>query len=112
MNGKPGPTAYLVVGELNGTPVKVTLNADSRPEQVEVRYRDRVITAAYSGYGDLNEKDLKADIFFPARIVQTVDGQTVLDLTIEKTEHVQSLRAHAGPRERSEVSRSLMFLPA
>jgi hypothetical protein len=84
-NAQPAPTAHLVVGELNGTAVKVTLNADSRPEQVEVRHRNRVLTTTYSGYGDLNEKDLKADIFFSARIVQTVDGQTVLDLTIQKT---------------------------
>ena len=84
-NAAAGPTSYLVVGELNGTPVKVTLDAESRPEQVEVRHRNRVLTTTYSGYGDLNEKDLKADIFFPARIVQTADGQGVLDLRIEKT---------------------------
>ena len=84
-NATAGPTSYLVVGELNGTPVKVTLDAESRPEQVEVRHRNRVLTTTYSGYGDLNEKDLKADIFFPARIVQTADGQDVLDLRIEKT---------------------------
>ena len=82
---KPGRTANLVVGELNGIPIKVTLNADYRPERVEVRYRDRVITTTYSNYADLNEKDYRADIFFPARIVQTVDGQEVLNLTIEKT---------------------------
>lgn len=85
-NAEAGPTSYLVVGELNGTPVKLTLNAEYRPEQVEVRHRNRVLTTTYSGYGDLNEKDLKADIFFPARIVQTADGQTVLDLKIEKTQ--------------------------
>jgi len=84
-NAAAGPTSYLVVGDLNGTPVKVTLDAQSRPEQVEVRHRNRVLTTTYSGYGDLNEKDLKADIFFPARIVQTADGQPVLDLRIEKT---------------------------
>jgi hypothetical protein len=82
---QPGQTANVVVGELNGAPVKVTLNAEYRPERVEVRYRDRVITTTYSEYGDLNEKDYKADVFFPARIVQTVDGQTVLDLAIQKT---------------------------
>ena len=82
---QPGQTANLVVGELNGTPLKVTLNAEYRPERVEVRYRDRVMTTTYSDYGDLNEKDYKADVFFPAHIVQTVDGQTVLDLTIQKT---------------------------
>lgn len=82
---KPEQTANLVVGELNGAPVTLTLNAEYRPERVDVRHRDRVITTTYSEYGDLNEKDYKADVFFPARIVQTVDGQTVLDLTIQKT---------------------------
>lgn len=82
---QPGQTANLVVGDLNGAPMKVTLNAESRPERVEVRYRDRVIVTTYSEYGDLNEPDYKADVFFPARIMQTVNGQTVLDLTIQKT---------------------------
>ena len=82
---QPGQTANVVVGELNGALVKVTLNAEHRPERVELRYRDRVMTTTYSEYGDLNEKDYKADVFFPARIVQTVDGQAVLDLTIQKT---------------------------
>jgi hypothetical protein len=85
VNSQPGQTVNMIVGALNGTPIKATLDADYRPARVEVRYRDRVIVTTYSNYGDLNEKDLQADIFFPARIVQTVDGQTVLDLTIEKT---------------------------
>lgn len=85
ISAPPGETVNMVVGELNGTPVKVTLNADYRPERVEVRYGGRVFTTTYSGYGDLNEPDLKADIFFPARIVRTVDGQPVLDLTVQKT---------------------------
>lgn len=85
VNSTPGQTVNMIVGALNGTPIKATLDADYRPARVEVRYRDRVIVTTYSNYGDLNEKDLQADIFFPARIVQTVDGQTVLDLTIEKT---------------------------
>ena len=85
INAAPGETVNMVVGDLNGTPVKVTLNTDYRPERVEVRYGGRIFTTTYSGYADLNEKDLKADIFFPARIVRAVDGQPVLDLTIQKT---------------------------
>lgn len=85
VNGPPGQAVNMVVGELNGTPVKVTLNRDHRPERVEVRFRDRVYVTTYSGYADLNEKDYQADIFLPARVVQTVDGQNVLDLTIEKS---------------------------
>jgi hypothetical protein len=36
-----------------------------------------MFVTTYSNYGDLNESDYKADIYFPARIVQTVDGQNV-----------------------------------
>jgi hypothetical protein len=82
---QPGPTANLVVGDLNGAPVKVMLDAAYRPERIEVQYRGRLVATTYSKYGDLNEQDYKADVFFPARIVQTVDGQTVLDLAIQKT---------------------------
>jgi PHD/YefM family antitoxin component YafN of YafNO toxin-antitoxin module len=85
VNGNPGQTVNMVVGELNGAPVKVTLNGDRRPVRVEVRYRDRVYVTTYSDYGDLNEADYKADIFLPAHVLQTVDGQTVLDLTIQKS---------------------------
>jgi hypothetical protein len=85
VNSKPGQAVNMVVGELAGTPVKVTLDADSRPARVEVRHRNRAFVWSYSNYGDLNESDYKADIYFPARIVQTVDGQTVLDLKVEKT---------------------------
>ena len=85
VNSKPGQAVNMVVGELAGTPVKVTLDANNRPARVEVRHRDRAFVWTYSNYGDLNESDYKADIYFPARIVQTVDGQPVLDLTVEKT---------------------------
>lgn len=85
VNGKPEQTSYLVVGELAGTPVKVTLDANSRPARVELRFRDRLYVTTFSNYGDLNEADYRADIFVPARVVRMVDGQTVLDLTIEKT---------------------------
>ena len=85
VNGKPEQTSYLVVGELAGTPVKVTLDAMSRPARVELRFRDRLHVTTFSNYGDLNESDYRADIFVPARVVRTVDGQTVLDLTIDKT---------------------------
>ena len=84
-NGKPGNTSYLVVGALEGTPVKVTLNERYQPARVEVRYNNRLYVTNYSEYADLNESDYKADIFMPRRVVQTVDGETVLDLTIQKT---------------------------
>jgi hypothetical protein len=84
-NGKPEQTVNMVVGELNGTPLKVVLDSNSRPARVEVRFRDRLYVTTYSNYGDLNAADYKADIYVPAHIVRTVDGQTVLDLTVQKT---------------------------
>lgn len=83
--GIQGPASNVVVGALQGTPVKVTLNPQYRPEKVEVRYGGKVFETTYADYGDLNESDIKADIFFPARIVQTVDGRPVLTLSIQKT---------------------------
>jgi hypothetical protein len=83
--GETGAAANVVVGALKGTPMKVTLDAQNRPARVEARYSGRVHEATYSDYADLNEKDNKADIFFPARIVQTIDGKPVLTLTVEKT---------------------------
>jgi hypothetical protein len=85
VDAKPEPTVYMVVGELTGTPMKVTLDDRYRPARVEVTFRGRKYLNTYSNYGDLNESDLKADIFVPANVVATVDGQTVLDLTIDKT---------------------------
>ena len=85
INGKPEQSVNMVVGELNGTPVKVTLDAAYRPARVEVRFRDRTYVSTFSNYGDLNDSDYRADIFVPARVVRMVDGQTVLDLTIDKT---------------------------
>jgi hypothetical protein len=84
-NGMPQPAVYVVVGDLNGTPVKVTLDRDHRPAKVEVQYKGKNYVTTYSNYGDLNEKDYQADIYLPAHIVQTVDGQNVLDLTIQKS---------------------------
>ena len=84
-NGKPMNTSYLVVGSLEGTPVKVTLNALYQPARVEVRHGNRLYVTTYSDYADLNDADYQADIFTPRRIVQTVDGETVLDLTVQRT---------------------------
>jgi hypothetical protein len=85
VNGKPEQTTTVTVGELSGTPMKVTLDAMYRPAQVEVTFRGRKFVNTYSGYADLNEADYKADIFMPAKVVRTVDGQAVLELMIDKT---------------------------
>ena len=65
--------------------MKATLDANHRPARFEVRHGNRLVTTTCSGYADLNESDYKADIYLPAHVVLTVDGQTVLDLTIEKS---------------------------
>jgi hypothetical protein len=83
--GKPMTTSYVVVGQLEGTPVKVILDMLFRPVRAEVRYQNRLYVTTYADYADLNEADYKADIYMPARIGQSVDGQAVLDLTIQKT---------------------------
>ena len=46
--GKPMTTANLVVGQLQGTPVKLTLDSLYRPARAEVRYRDRVYVTTYA----------------------------------------------------------------
>jgi hypothetical protein len=84
-NGKPAETTNMVAGPLNGTPMKITLDGNYRPAQVEVTYNGRKYVNTYSGYADLNESDYKADIFMPNKAVRTVNGQTILDLTIDKT---------------------------
>ena len=84
-DGKPEQTVYMIVSELRGTPMKVTLDDRYRPAKVEVTFRGHTYVNTYSSYGDLNDGDLKADIFVPAKVVATVDGQTVLDLTIDRT---------------------------
>jgi len=83
--GKPLTTSNLVVGPLEGTPVKVTLDSLFRPVRSEIRYQNRSYVTTYDKYGDWNDADYKSDVYMPARIVQTVDGQTVLDLTIQRT---------------------------
>ena len=55
VNGDPDQAAaHVVVGDLEGTPVKVTLNAERRPATVEVTHQGRLVTMTYSDYGDLN----------------------------------------------------------
>lgn len=75
----------VVVGPAAGAQVTLTLNPQVRPEKVEVRHGGRVIETTYTEYGDYNDKDYKSDVQFPRRIVQKVDGQTVFDLTVERT---------------------------
>ena len=82
---RTSPATNVVVGPLAGTQVKLTLDAQNRPGRVEVQYGGRRIETTYTEYGDFNGADYLSDVFLPRRTVQKVDGQTVLDLTITKT---------------------------
>jgi len=84
-DGEPENAAYVQVGDLAGTSVKLTLDGDSRPARSEVTYGGREFVVNYSEYGDLNWDDYQADVILPRRIVATIDGQTAVDLTVENT---------------------------
>ena len=55
-------------------------------ERSQLTLGGHVIETRYTEYGDWNEKDLNSMILLPRRIVQTRDGNTVVDLTISKTD--------------------------
>ena len=78
--------------------MKVTLNAQEATlangqkrrinnlvEKVETRVGNTGIETTYSEYGEWNEKDYKADVLLPKRIMQKQSGVTVLDLTVSLT---------------------------
>jgi hypothetical protein len=68
----------------NGATITATLNKYMEPVKAEARYGTTVLNATYDEYGDWND-DAKADVYLPKRIVQTLNGMTVLDLTITHT---------------------------
>lgn len=84
-DGEPENAAYVQVGDLAGTTVKLTLDNDNRPARAEVTYGGQAHVVTYAEYGDLNWDDYQADVILPRRIVATVGGQTVMDLTVENT---------------------------
>jgi len=84
-DGEPENAAYVQVGDLAGSSVKLTLDADSHPARAEVEYGGRQIVVTYSDYGDLNWDDYQADVMLPRHVVATIDGQTAIDLTVENT---------------------------
>jgi hypothetical protein len=81
IGSRNGRTTLAVV--IDGTPVTATLDGDFRPERVEMMIEHRVLgetllEAAYTDYVDWP----KLDVYFPSRIVQTLGGETTLDLTV------------------------------
>jgi hypothetical protein len=76
-----GKTTLTV--EVNGTPITATLDADNRPERVELAIDHPVLgrtqlAASYTGYKDWPI----LDVYFPSRIVHTLGDEISLDLTI------------------------------
>lgn len=65
--------------------VRATLGAGNFFERVEMRTGGTVTVTTFAEFGELNDADYKADVFWPRRIVQTRGGATVLDLTLTRT---------------------------
>jgi hypothetical protein len=67
---------------VEGAPMKAVLGADHRPERIETQVRHPVLgntrlVATYSDY-----KDDGYDVFVPNRVVHTLGGRQVLDVTV------------------------------
>jgi hypothetical protein len=54
-------------------------------ERIEVRQGDVVTEFTYSTYADYNDAGEQLDAFFPGRIIEKRGPQTVLDLTVTRT---------------------------
>ena len=86
---------------LDNTSVKVTLDPEEflfptmptgdrrgfshRIARVETHLDGTAIEVAYSDYRDWNADDYKADVLLPGRMVWSLDGETVLDLTLSES---------------------------
>ena len=67
-----------------GTTIKAELNALFQPQSVEAQLPGAVHVWRYEQYGELND-NAKADVYLPRRLVHTVNGATVLDLTVKNS---------------------------
>jgi hypothetical protein len=65
--------------------MKATLNAKNLIERVETRLGDVVTETTFADFGELNDPDYRADVFWPKRITQRRGGVTILDLTLTRT---------------------------
>ena len=98
-NGKTVLT--FPIASLNAT-MKLTLNKDSRIEQVESRMGTVTTVTTYEEYGDWNGADDLIDVMFPKHLVQKRGTATVMDLTRHQDQHLQPVCHHAGaPRSGS-----------
>ena len=68
---------------VDGTPITAILDEDQRPARVETSIDHAILgetrlTAEYSDYVDWP----LLDVYFPSRIVQSLDGAVTVDLTV------------------------------
>jgi hypothetical protein len=69
-----------------GATLTVTLNAKNLIEKVEARAGTAApIETTYGDFGELNDPDYRADVFFPRRITQRQGTTTLIDLTVNRT---------------------------
>ena len=78
VNDRPVLT-FSLPAPLQDTVMTLTLNGQTaRPEMVQVQTPGGLLEATFSGYTDF---DL-SDTVYPARVTHTLDGETILDLTL------------------------------
>ena len=80
--GVPGATATATLTNSAGDGPC----AKNCAERIEVRQGNVLTEFIYSNYGDQNEPLNQVAAFFPGRIVERRNGETVLDLSIAETE--------------------------
>lgn len=73
------------VAGFEGATMTATLTNQFLVERVEAKLGSLTVESTFDKHGDWNERDYKSDVQFPQRIVQKVNGTTVLDLTVTKT---------------------------
>ena len=75
------------VPEMPGTTMTAYVNEDNLIDRVEARAEypglgEVAVEARYTNYHDLGGEENPSDVLYPERIVRTVGGHPVLDLTI------------------------------
>jgi len=102
--GAAQPTLIIPV---NGTPVTVTLDANKRPARVEADVEHPVLgkVKLENLYSDYRNFEVAYLVYFPARIVQKINGRTTLDLTVDEF-HTNPYVVFPVPREVSAAARS------
>jgi len=80
----PGVADAIAKATLTSGPVEGICTRNCA-ERVEVRQGGVVTEFTYSNYADYNHPEEQLDAFFPGRIVERRGGQTLLDVTVDRT---------------------------